>query len=1087
LLFGILAGAFSLRAEGDGIPIKDLNKIFLLKDGDKYNFNVARALRKFLMKYYNVDATIIEKAPTENQGGILLGRKLCVETGILTEKEIDAVKYEGYVIKVSGNRVAIAGYRSLGTLYGAYRFLEKIGIKLYPWHNGPDASVCVFTPPENGIIKPFSFSIKPFFDYVDLASHLDHGKFGCERDTGDPRKAANPELFNKKGDWMDWFHSASYLVPKGLYYDEHPEYFAFKRGKRIPKNIKHTRTALCLSNKDVHKISRERAVEWVGMQKENRFFGIHDGDTDMCKCAECIRIDYYPHYFSSRLLNWVNYVAKGIYEKYPDKLVLCGAYAETVKPPYKKIKLAPNVRILYAAWFWNSRTTSAQTFAHPYNITSMEEIMEWLMDYPGQIGLYEYPGNTEMFLKAQSKRLKFYAKNGIKDIYFNGRPSMFPELYHYVTAKLTEDPYLDSEKLKEEFCNAFYGPAAEPMLKYLELHSKSYASYPRRVFNNPQIIEKALQLFKEAEEKVKDSKLDVKVRVQKHILSWLKYYLIRLDPAKKPSLKLSAEKYGEALRWYSKLNDEYIANCKKLKLKYPVIRQERDYKKTLASIGLKKKTDKLEDLFDRAASTDTGQGEEQKRIEKKLKNDLNLDSCAWKLYSTIEKPVVQPAQCAYTNKINISHKGIKLCLPFLDLPVETLKNNSDGVNKMRAGRFFLESNMPEPLEAKGCRYIDIHLYSSVSLPTTIYFLPGKSRGQHSDVFLNAGEQIVRFDLDNFYRMDKSKWDRKIHKINFDFLPQDNFYPYPKVKNAEVIIFGISAKNYEPTPIDLPYKGKALWLTQFRPNIPFEIKVDKKYMACYGIKDKRHLRGIWYSSEKFRTFTKHRLVAPIFAIVSGDALEAPKATQKYLNKLFKIKLPINPPEFKAVTEDSSNAIFLGKKTALKTGTAKNKELVYAGEEGFVIQAKNGRLGISGNTERASLYGVARFLEEYGTRFWIPDINETIPNLENKFLHELYLIDKPVFKQRKIPGGWKLQCQLPAKKWGKKYPESNSDSLQALAQKIKDASKNKKPLAPELLKQAQASPAALYLSAKLMWDPFLDASQVIKGFRKGLEKK
>ena len=84
---------------------------------------------------------------------------------------------------------------------------------------------------------------------------------------GDPRAALNPELFQKDSDlWFD--HNAGYMVPKKMYYDAHPEYYALRlNGRRIPKTTSDAYIHLCMSNPDVQRIATERVLGWIRLPK----------------------------------------------------------------------------------------------------------------------------------------------------------------------------------------------------------------------------------------------------------------------------------------------------------------------------------------------------------------------------------------------------------------------------------------------------------------------------------------------------------------------------------------------------------------------------------------------------------------------------------------------------------------------------------------------------------------------------------------------------------------------------------------------------------------------------------------------------
>ena len=386
------------------------------------------------------------------------------------------------------------------------------------------------------------------------------------------------------------------------------------------------------------------------------------------------------------------------------------------------------------------------------------------------------------------------------------------------------------------------------------------------------------------------------------------------------------------------------------------------------------------------------------------------------------------------------------------------------------------------------------------VPVTIYI--NKNIKLRSDVDLHAGEQIVRIDFRNYDSdlLDYIRWDRKIKSIGFDIWPQDYFYPYPKVQDTEIIFLGMEAKNYDPEPALLPYKGKAIWMSHFRANIPHETDVFQDLFSSYrklmmrDPKNKFYLRDNFSSwkSEKFRTFTEHRIVSPIFAILTdkdnpANDKEAARTIQKYLMKAYGVELPINPPGLSA-NPYTGNMIILGKAAALATEKIKPIELKHVGMEGFVIRARNGRIIIAGENGSGTFFGVAHLLEEHGARFLIPGIREKIPDMRNEFLHELYLLDWPYFKNRQIPCGNLLMTQSPQKSWKNMMSLDTENFIMAeqTASAIKNiAQRGKNEIPHNVVSDAVKSPLSCYVAAKLLWNPFTDTTRLIREFREDLD--
>jgi len=160
---------------------------------------------------------------TVPMGVIVVGR-LAIETGLINQQELNDVQRDGYVIKVAQGRVAICGWRDLGTVYGAYAFLSQLGVRFY-------ASDCEVVPRFGNLrIKEQRLCVKPFYEFRWVrpwSLKLGHTPLD---DCVSPTKLVAPQGVNQG----DGFHAQQSLVPCQEYGEKHPEYFALQKdGKRL--------------------------------------------------------------------------------------------------------------------------------------------------------------------------------------------------------------------------------------------------------------------------------------------------------------------------------------------------------------------------------------------------------------------------------------------------------------------------------------------------------------------------------------------------------------------------------------------------------------------------------------------------------------------------------------------------------------------------------------------------------------------------------------------------------------------------------------------------------------------------------------
>ncbi len=186
---------------------------------------------------------------------IIVGKPAALASGRLTEKDFEPVPADGFLIRSDEDGLIIAGNTAWATLDGIYYFLEKAGMRFF----SPHFNKAKVTPNPSGQLPRLNITAAPDFAFRSGRNLVWHQMYYR---MGDPKNGLDPELFDPKitgSDlWID--HTAGYLVPKRLFYDSHPEYYAEISGKRIAADrFTDHRTPLCLSNPAV----TDRLLHWV--------------------------------------------------------------------------------------------------------------------------------------------------------------------------------------------------------------------------------------------------------------------------------------------------------------------------------------------------------------------------------------------------------------------------------------------------------------------------------------------------------------------------------------------------------------------------------------------------------------------------------------------------------------------------------------------------------------------------------------------------------------------------------------------------------------------------------------------------------
>ena len=215
---------------------------------------------------------------------------------------------EGYTYRSVGKNIWIYGGKQRGTIYGVFSFLEnELGVRWY-------SADCTKVPAlDKWDFKGLMRSEKPFVEY----RHLNYAMANSNVDWLAHNKCnmgwsvLNNEYGGLTGYWG--YHTFSYFISTGEYFEEHPEYFSMRDGKRTPY------TQLCLSNPDVLRICTEKMKQVIADNPQYWVYDLSQNDNHFpCQCDECRAIEEKYGGHSGLMLWFVNQVADSIKPQYPN-------------------------------------------------------------------------------------------------------------------------------------------------------------------------------------------------------------------------------------------------------------------------------------------------------------------------------------------------------------------------------------------------------------------------------------------------------------------------------------------------------------------------------------------------------------------------------------------------------------------------------------------------------------------------------------------------------------------------------------------------------------------------------------------------
>jgi len=418
--------------------------------------------------------------------------------------DVQSFGQEDFRIVVRDDTITIAGGRPRGTLYGVYTFLEDyLGVR--------------FLTPEHTHVPPIGAwrQIGP----VDRFFHppMEVRWVGYEDNYADPKFCARLRLNWARGvptlpvndkdargagplggrsSFQHIGHTFHRQLPPAKYAKDHPDYYCLYKGKRWATlkpgedGIDFKGSAFpygmqpCLSHPDVLKIVTQSVLDDFAAHPEylNVSVGQNDGGAH-CQCPPCAEDLAREGGLSGNLLEFVNNVADEVAKEYPDRRVSTLAYSDTVVPP-KTIRPRDNVQIM-----WCSIMTC---FVHPHSDTNCPENKHQIETLRGwgaktkHLYAWNYLLNDENRgcqlpmpnLRYIGDNIRIQASLGVRGMWFETTSSshgnQFEELRNYLLARLGWDPSQDGEQLMTEWVTLHYGPAAPPMLAWIDrLHRRA--------------------------------------------------------------------------------------------------------------------------------------------------------------------------------------------------------------------------------------------------------------------------------------------------------------------------------------------------------------------------------------------------------------------------------------------------------------------------------------------------------------------------------------------------------------------------------------------------------------------------------------
>jgi hypothetical protein len=405
-------------------------------------------------------------------GRIYIGRTRSA-AGVLEKLKRRSAPAESSLVECHGNEVFVTGVDPIGTLHATYFLMEDFGCRWY-------------FPAEWGTVIPSSsrLVIADQSTYrapsLKLRSGLTHTTTQID---ADPTWAAYEwGRGNHLGGWRWWGagHSYRFLIPVENF-KTHPEWFALVNGKRIPDQ-------LCITNPEGRAFALHNLRTALAGYGDNppELICISPNDTTadkFCQCEGCQKFiptkpDGTKDFGAGidRIIAYANFFADALKDEYPNSRVLYMVDYHSYEMP-TLVTPAPN------SAFWVIHWMGDQFHGQNDSTRMGKTLTNW-----GKYGLpelvYTYWGSHTSWsfwpvVHTIREEIPYYLGKGVVGIVSETHENWGAQHLNFIVyPRLMWDVKMNVDAWIDDFCEKFYGPAAQPMRQYYALLERAAQNGP---------------------------------------------------------------------------------------------------------------------------------------------------------------------------------------------------------------------------------------------------------------------------------------------------------------------------------------------------------------------------------------------------------------------------------------------------------------------------------------------------------------------------------------------------------------------------------------------------------------------------------
>ncbi len=440
--------------------------------------------------------TLTGGAVSATQPAILVGLRGELPAAAAANLPAPASGYDGYSLVIEPARIVIAGENGRGVLYGVYDLLERAGCRwFYPQQDPADRELVPrlrrleLDATRVGIASPMRIRVANpsgwFFDMdvaaasaqLDWAAKCRYNTLGWQCQTRMPivaqyRKMQDAGLLAELDRRELWLHGPGHCFDQLLsatdYFQQHPEWFGLRDGKRVPQNF--FGAQFCWSNPEARaQFARNVQAFHAACPHLDILYIVPFDGGRACACQECTETGA-----SNALMRVMSAVLDRLQRSAPDvRVETVGGYSPVVEPPTGE-KLHSRQAILWAHWGrYHGYGYDDPRYTHKANL------LAWQAAAPAGVTVGQYycdnfaePWIMPPFCTVMEGDRRFFLERGFESAYvLMWSPGFWWNhgLNGWLAGRCLYDASSDLLALLPDYANTYYGPKAGPLVaRYLD-------------------------------------------------------------------------------------------------------------------------------------------------------------------------------------------------------------------------------------------------------------------------------------------------------------------------------------------------------------------------------------------------------------------------------------------------------------------------------------------------------------------------------------------------------------------------------------------------------------------------------------------